>query len=466
VLVVGGGIGGIQASLDLADSGIKVYLLDNSSAIGGVMAQLDKTFPTNDCSMCIMAPKLVECGRHLNIEKITNARVKDLDGEAGDFRVTVVERSRYVDIDKCTGCGVCAESCPVKARDAYNEQLGDRTGIYMNYPQAVPRAYVIDKDKCIGCGLCENLCLANAVKYADSDEEMTLNVGSIILAPGFDEFEPEIKGEYGYRKFPNVVASTEFERILSASGPYKGHVLRPGDGDIPEKIAFIQCVGSRDTQCENEYCSSVCCMYSIKEAVIAKEHQRDIEPTIFFMDMRAYGKDFDKYYERAENEYGVRFVRSRVSSVKETADGSGGLLVKYETEEGKVGTEDFDLVVLAVGFEPPEDAEILASDLGVELNKYGFCRSDGLYPVATTKPGVFVCGAFSGPKDIPETVTQASAAACKVGDLLADVRNTLVQEKEYPQEINVEGERPRVGVFVCHCGINIGGYVDVTHRKI
>jgi len=459
VLVVGGGIGGIQASLDLANSGIKVYLLDNSSTIGGVMAQLDKTFPTNDCSMCIMAPKLVECGRHLNIEKVTNARVKHLEGEAGNFRVTVVERSRYVDLDKCTGCGVCAESCPVGARDAYNENLGDRAGIYMNYPQAVPRAFIIDKDKCIGCGLCENLCLAKAVKYTDSDKEMTLNVGSIILAPGFDEFEPEIMGEYGYGKFLNVVTSTEFERTLSASGPYKGHVLRPSDGDIPKKIAFIQCVGSRDSNCDNEYCSSVCCMYSIKEAVIAKEHQRDIEPTIFYMDMRAYGKDFDKYYERARDEYGVRFIRSRVASVKEADD--SGLLLKYETEDGKASAEDFDLVVLSVGFEPPKDAEVLASDMGIELNEHGFCKSDGLYPVATTKPGVFVCGAFSGPKDIPETVTQASAAACKVSDLLAGVRGTLVQKKEYPDEINVEGERPRVGVFICHCGINIGGYVDV-----
>ena len=459
VLVVGAGIGGIQASLDLANSGIKVYLLDNSSTIGGVMAQLDKTFPTNDCSMCIMAPKLVECGRHLNIEKITNARVKSLEGDAGNFQVTVVERSRYVDLEKCTGCGVCAESCPVGARDVYNEKLGDRAGIYMNYPQAVPRAFIIDKDKCIGCGLCENLCLANAVKYTDSDKETTINVGSIILAPGFDEFEPSVRNEYGYGRFTNVVSSIEFERILSASGPYKGHVLRPGDGDIPKNIAFVQCVGSRDSKCENEYCSSVCCMYSIKEAVIAKEHQRDIEPTIFFMDMRAYGKDFDKYYERAQNEYGVRFVRSRVASVN--AGDNGNLLVKYETEDGKARTEDFDLVVLSVGFEPPKDADVLASDLGIELNEYGFCKTDDFYPVATTRPGVFVCGAFSGPKDIPETVTQASAAACKAGDLLADVRGTLVQKKEYPEEINVEGERPRVGVFVCHCGINIGGYVDV-----
>jgi heterodisulfide reductase subunit A len=459
VLVVGAGIGGIQASLDLANSGIKVYLLDNSSTIGGVMAQLDKTFPTNDCSMCIMAPKLVECGRHLNIEKITNARVKSLEGDAGNFQVTVVERSRYVDLEKCTGCGVCAESCPVGARDVYNEKLGDRAGIYMNYPQAVPRAFIIDKDKCIGCGLCEKLCLANAVKYTDSDKETTINVGSIILAPGFDEFEPSVRNEYGYGRFTNVVSSIEFERILSASGPYKGHVLRPGDGDIPKNIAFIQCVGSRDSKCENEYCSSVCCMYSIKEAVIAKEHQRDIEPTIFFMDMRAYGKDFDKYYERAQNEYGVRFVRSRVASVN--AGDNGDLLVKYETEDGNARTEDFDLVVLSVGFEPPRDADVLASDLGIELNEYGFCKTDDFYPVATTRPGVFVCGAFSGPKDIPETVTQASAAACKAGDLLADVRGTLVQKKEYPEEINVEGERPRVGVFICHCGINIGGYVDV-----
>ena len=461
VLVVGAGIGGIQAALDLANSGIKVYLLDSSSTIGGVMVQLDKTFPTNDCSMCIMAPKLVECGRHLGIEKITNARVKNLDGAAGNFYVDVVKRSRYVDIDKCTGCGVCAASCPVGARDAYNEELGRRSGIYINYPQAIPRAYVIDKEKCIGCGLCEKLCLANAVSYADTDEEFSLNVGSIILSPGFDEFEPEVKGEYGYKKFPNVVTSIEFERILSASGPYKGHVLRPSDGDIPKKIAFIQCIGSRDSKCGNEYCSSVCCMYSVKEAVIAKEHHRDIEPAIFFMDMRAYGKDFDKYYERAQNEYGIRFLRSRVASVREVANDSGDLLIKYESEDGKVETEDFDMAVLSVGFEPPKDAEVLASDIGIELNEHGFCKSDGLYPVATTRPGIFVCGAFSGPKDIPETVTQASAAACKAGDLLASARGSLVQEKEYPEEINVEGERPRVGVFICHCGINIAGYIDV-----
>ena len=460
VLVVGGGIGGIQASLDLADSGFKVYLVDNASSIGGVMAQLDKTFPTNDCSMCIMAPKLVECGRHLNIEKITNARVKGLEGDAGNFTVSAVKLSRYVDIEKCTGCGVCAQYCPVGARDLYNERLAERAGIYINYPQAVPRAYIIDKEKCIGCGLCENLCLAGAVKYEDSDEEISLNVGAVVLSPGFEEFDPRVKGEYGYGRYANVVTSIEFERILSASGPHKGHVLRPSDGDIPKKIAFIQCVGSRDSTCDNDYCSSVCCMYSIKEAVIAKEHQRDVEPTIFFMDMRAYGKGFDNYYRRAEDEYGVRFLRCRVSSVEERED-TENLLIRYETEDGRMIAEEFDLVVLSVGFEPPEDAQELARDLGIELNEYGFCESDPFEPVATTRPGVYVCGAFQGPKDIPETVMQASGAACLASGLLSETRGSLVQEKEYPAEIDVTGETPRIGVFVCHCGINIGGYVDV-----
>ncbi len=460
VLVVGGGIGGIQAALDLADSGFKVYMVDNSSAIGGVMAQLDKTFPTNDCSMCILSPKLVECGRHLNIEILTCSEVTEVSGEVGNFNVSVRQRPRYVDIEKCTGCGLCAEFCPVDAIDAFNKGLSDRAAIHINYPQAVPLVYMIDREECVGCGLCKNVCLADAINYSDQEKEVKLNVGAVILAPGVEEFDAKLKSEYGYGRYPNVVTSIEFERTLSASGPFIGRVQRPSDGDIPGKIAFIQCVGSRDVTCGNGYCSSVCCMYATKEAVIAREHMSQIEPTIFYIDLRAYGKGFDKYIERARNEYGIRFVRCRVSEVEEIPK-ARNLRISYEAEDGRLHKEEFDLVVLSVGFTPSENIRKLAKNLGVELNEHGFCKTQTFHPMETSRPGVFVCGMFSSPKDIPETVTQASAAAASVGRVLSPARGTLVKRKEYPEELDVGGQPPRIGVFICHCGINIGGVVNV-----
>ncbi|MGB9777769.1 MAG: FAD-dependent oxidoreductase [Candidatus Bathyarchaeales archaeon] len=460
VLVVGGGVAGIQASLDLADSGFKVYLIDEAASIGGVMAQLDKTFPTNDCSMCILSPKLVATGRHPNITILTNAEILDLKGEAGNFEVSLRKRSRYIIEDKCNGCGLCAQKCPIEAVDMYNEGLSERSAIYVDYPQAVPLKYKIDREKCIGCGTCYEICKAKAVAYDQQDSEATLKVGSIILAPGFEPFDAKLKSEYGYGRYSNVVTSIEFERILSASGPYGGLVLRPSDGEIPKKIAFIQCVGSRDYKLGNNYCSAACCMYGMKEAVIAKEHTpTKLDATIFYMDLRAYGKEFDAYYNRAKEEWGIRFVRARAASI--TEDPSTGNLFVHYVEDEKPKTEEFDMVVLSIGMQPPKSVEKIAKVLGIELNRYKFCETKTFSPLETSKPGVFVCGAFSAPKDIPESVAQASGAAAKAMSIIASERGKLVAVKEYPLERDISQEEPRIGVFVCHCGINIGGVVNV-----
>ncbi len=934
VLVIGGGIAGIQASLDLAESGQKVYLLEKSPAIGGNMARLDKTFPTNDCSMCILSPKIVECGRHLNIEVITWADLKSVTGSAGNFTVTICKRARYVDLAICTGCGDCVEVCPVKIGNEFDASLGTRKGIFRPYAQAYPNAFVIDKkgkspcragcpagininayvaltaegrfeealktivetvpfpgtlgrvcdhpcetechlrnfgepvsicaikrfladrnrtikkpvnsaeqkeqtlanvaiigsgpagltagrelarlgykpvvfeasnrpggmltwgipdyrlppellsaeindileegvelklntalgpdvtleslrsqgidavvlalgaqagsalgiegealdgvtdsiaflrkvnsgntvatgrhvtvigggnaaidsartslrlgaetvtvvyrrsraempaiaaeveaaeqegirfhylaapvkirgvdgalaaiecirmklgeadasgrfrpepipgsefiietdmlisaigqnvvlpqncgldnlartrwgtietspdgstsiegvfgigdsvtgprsvieaiaegrkaahavdcylrgvpyeplphvgiddvvkdppepdrdhpviprqkppeltieerlhsftevegtlteeqvraeaQRCLHCALCSECmacveaCKANAICHDQQDTVEEVAVGSIIVLPGFEEFMGALQYDYGYSRYADVVSSVQFERILSVSGPYGGHLQRPSDGTEPKKIAFLQCVGSRDTLCRNAYCSSVCCMYAIKEAVIAREHCTDVEVTVFFMDMRAFGKDFEKYYERAKNEYGVSFVRARVSDVSKL-NGNSGLSVRYSPESGGVEQEQFDMVVLSVGLEPSADMRTLAGKLGIRLLPNGFIWTEPAHPLHTSRKGVYVGGTASGPKDIPETVVQASGAACEASRLLSSARNTLTVEHEYPPERDVSTEEPRIGVFVCHCGINIGGIVDV-----
>jgi heterodisulfide reductase subunit A len=476
VMVVGGGIAGTQAALDLAESGYYVYLVEKSSAIGGVMAQLDKTFPTNDCSMCILSPKLVECGRHLNIELITMAEVEKVEGEAGNFRVRVGERPRYIDMDKCIACGVCAEKCPKKVDDEFNTGLNKRKSAYVKYPQAVPLKYAIDDETCIyfvkgkkkgkgkgKCRACEKFCPAEAVDFEQEGQIHQLEVGSIILAPGFKPFDPKVYEGYGYGTYPNVITSMEFERILSASGPFQGHLVRPSDQETPKKIAWLQCVGSRDLHSGSHgYCSGVCCMYAIKEAIIAKEHaHEDLDTAIFFMDMRTYGKDFDRYYNRAKDEHGVRFVRSRVHSIEPSASNSGDLNVHYVDEDGTLQEEIFDLVVLSVGLEISKDLHKLAETCEVELDENGFAEASCFRPVETSRPGVFTCGAFSGPKDIPYSVMEASAASAASAALLADSRHSLSKSKTYSDEIPVTDEEPRIGVFVCHCGINIGSVVDV-----
>ncbi len=465
VLIVGAGISGMQSALDLAESGFKVYLVEKSPAIGGHMPMLDKTFPTNDCSMCILSPKLVECGRHRNIEVLTCSDVVKLEGEAGNFTVTINKRPRYVDPDKCLSCGACAEECPIRVANEFNQYLNERKAIYKMFPQAYPNAYAIDASRCLrmkkpkACGRCLEVCPVDAIDHTMEPEELKINVGSIILCTGYELFDAELRGEYGYGVYDNVITSLQFERMLSASGPYKGH-LQKSDGTEPRKIAFIQCVGSRDVTLNRGYCSSVCCMYATKEAVIAKEHQPDLDVTIFCIDVRAFGKDYEKYYNRARQDYGIKYVKCIISSVKELQQNKQ-LRVRYRVPGEAMQEEDFDLVILSVGLKPSRESVELSKILGINLNNYEYCRTGELTGVSTSRDGIYVAGVFSGPKDIPETVMQASAAAGDCATFLSPARNSLVSEREFPPEKDVSGEEPRIGVFVCHCGKNIAGVVDV-----
>ena len=381
------------------------------------------------------------------------------------------------ELTKCTGCWECVEKCPEDAIEIssccpivlpneFDSGLASRRAIYVPYPQAVPRTFLRDAAHCLkltdklDCKGCSNICKAEAIIHDDKEQEENIEVGAVVVVPGFEQFLAKLKYDFGYSRYPDVVSSVEFERILSASGPSAGHVKKLSDGKEPKRIAFLQCIGSRDISCRNAYCSSVCCMYAIKEAVIAKEHLKDVDVTIFFMDMRAFGKDFDKYYERAKSQYGVHFKRARVSDVYKN-NGDSELTVKYIPEIGEVADDKFDMVVLSVGLEPSDQQRRLASKLGVRLDPHGFIWTDSMRPLVTSRPGIFVGGTASGPKDIPETVIEASATAGKASELLADARGTLTVERKFPPEKDVSELEPRIGVFVCHCGINIGSVVDV-----
>jgi len=398
----------------------------------------------------------------MNIELMTNSEVKSVEGKPGNMKVSLVNHPRYIDPVTCTGCGECSRHCPVAAVNQINKGLDDRRAAYIEYAQAVPLAYAIDPDACIGCGLCENMCIAKAVKYDDTEREASVTVGSVILSSGSQGYDPSGLDFLGYGKYPNVVTSEGFERILSAGGPYYGHVMRPLDREEPKSIAWLQCVGSRDTnRCGNGYCSSVCCMYAVKEAMIAKEHiHGDLDCAIFNMDMRTVGKDYEKYFLRAKDNQGVRFVKARAHTITEIPE-TGDLILKYANETGEMKEEIFSMVVLSVGLQIPSSSVELAKRMGIELNKYNFARTDPFTPVVTSRPGIYTCGVFQGPKDIPGSVTQASAAACMAGTDIAESRGKDIETIEVPEEIDITKQEPRIGVFVCNCGINIGGIVDV-----
>jgi heterodisulfide reductase subunit A len=416
---------------------------------------------------------------------LTLSEVQNITGEKGNFQVEILKKPRYVREDRCIACGACTEKCPGKFDDGYNADLKTRTAIYVEYPQAVPLKYAINPAACLKltkdkCGTCQEVCPADAIDYTMTEETVTIDAGSIILAPGFKPFDPSRFDNYQYAKFANVVTSMEFERILSATGPTMGHVttfpkvpanpkkkkdkLLAEKRKDPKKIAWFQCVGSRDiNKCDNPYCSSVCCMYAVKEAIIAKEHAgNDLDCSIFFMDMRTPGKEFEKYYQDAKTRHGINFIRSRVHSVVEDPE-TGDLHIQYADEMGQIVKETYDMIVLSVGLEISAETRAFAEKFNIDLTESGFAKTGSFEPVATSRDGIYVSGVFNNPKDIPESVLDASAAASAAGDALAEVRNTLTREIPAVPETNVTGDRPSIGVFICDCGSNIAGVVDCPH---
>lgn len=412
VVVIGAGIAGIQAALDLADHGIVVHLIEREPSIGGHMAQLDKTFPTNDCSMCILSPKMVEVSRHENIRIHTCAEVESIEGEVGDFTVVVKKNPRYVDETLCNGCGDCILICPVEVYNRFDAGIGVRKAIYKPQPQAVPDIVVKDPDHCIECGLCYDACGPGAIRQKDEATTLTIAAASVIIATGYTVFDACNKAQFGHLALPDVITSLELERMINASGPTGGKVRRISDGAVPESVLFIQCVGSRDVPLKRPYCSCVCCMQAIKNAILIKEKYPDTEVTICYMDLRAYGKGYEEYLERAKS-LGVRFLRGMPSDI--LADTQGMFLQVEDSETSEVKVLHPGLVVLSIGIGPAADTAAIAQRLGIPQEDSGFIRTadDATDTVATVRPGIYVAGTATAPRDIPDTVTQGGSAAMR-----------------------------------------------------
>ncbi len=467
VLVIGAGVGGIRAAFDLAESGFRVYLVDRSPSIGGTLAQLDKWFPDNQCEMCKLLPVFSrdECSQfclrrdisHPNIELIANTEIEKMEGETGNFKVSLGTESRWVKSDRCTGCGLCVGVCPVEVPDEFNEGLQNRKAIYVRNPQAIPNVYSIDREHCTKCGKCVEICPTKAIDLDLPDKPRQLAVGAIIVSTGFEEFDSVQMGQYGFSRHLNVLNNIQLERLLASGGSSGGKLVRPSDGTTPQKVAFLQCVGSRDMK--RNYCSAACCMYALKEAMLIKEQNPETEVTIFYMDLRAFGKGYYRYYLKAKD-LGVNFVRCRVSTIRENPR-TRNLLLLARAEDGSPIGSEFDLVVLSVGQCPSPYTAELSQVLGVGINKWGFIESQDFWQVKTAKEGVYVCGSAATPTDISETVIQASAAAGEASILLSSVRNQLVGKKVESKELGSRDEDAKVDIFICHCGEEIASVVDI-----
>ena len=432
-LVIGGGIAGIQAALDIADAGFQVYLVEKLPSIGGHMAQLDKTFPTLDCSACILTPKMVDAGNHPNITLLTYSEVKEVKGFIGNFHVTIQKKARFVDLEKCTGCGLCSENCRMKDRvsSEFNEGMGKRSAVYVPFPQAVPLKYTIDSESCVfitrgKCGEeppCQAVCPSDAIDFTMKDEDVEVEVGTIIVATGFEPFDARRKPELAYENYSNVITGMEFERLVSASGPTKGNILI--DEKEPKNVVFIQCVGSRDKNLGNEWCSRVCCMYATKQAHLVKEKIPEANVTVLYMDLRAFGKGYEEFYDRVRSE-GVMFRRAIGSEIYRKEE---HLVVRTEdTLLGETVEIDADLIVLSVGLEPGEGTKSISKLLKLSSSADGFLMEAHLKlrPVDTTTDGIYLAGCCQAPKDIPDTVAQAKAAAASA--MIPIVQGKVISE--------------------------------------
>jgi len=482
VLVVGGGIGGMRAAIDLAEAGLKVYLIEREPGLGGRVAQLGYMFPTHDCVLCrgtsdhgygctrpAISPAFQDHNRHPNIEVLTRTELKDASGQAGNFEITLLREPRYVDPALCTNCGLCAIACPQRLPSEFQESLVTRNAVHKSAPRSLPDTYYIDKgDYCDDCQRCLEVCPTNAINLDDQPWEETLTVSAIILAMGYNLTNPLELAEFGYGRYLNVVHSMQYERYVSRSGPTEGQLLRPSDNTPPKRVAWLQCIGSRDQ--EHPYCSSICCMYATKEAVLAKERLDDVHCQIFIMDERAFNKEYNAYFYRSTAQYGVEYTRCRISDIQEDPK-TKDLIIHYPDPDdgGRIKEARFDMVVLSVGVRPPTGAPLISSKLDFDLNQYGFCMTDKFNPLETSQPGIYVCGAFSSPKEIAETIIDSAGAAGDVMRLFQDKLGSSYSSREYPfmsneqypPEKNVTDEEPRVGVFSCRCYPTMEGIIDV-----
>lgn len=427
VLVIGAGIAGIQTSLDLADAGFRVYLVEREPSIGGNMPKVLKTFPTDDCAMCTVSPKMNEAATHKNIELLTYSEIRKCSGSAGNFEVVIEKKARLVDERKCVGCGDCMARCPSKTKDDYNQYLGERKAIYIPFPNALPKVATIDTSICRQitkgkCGICKKVCPADAVDYDQKPQDVKLNVGAIIVATGYKEYDPSLKGNYGYGRYPNIITQMQLARMMDPNGPTEGHIVRPSDGKEPKQVVMVQCVGSRDNKpTGRKYCSRVCCMIALKHAnLLKRDYIKDAQVDICYMDIRAFGKGYEEYYQRVQN-LGVRLTRGRPGEI--IAGDNGNLIVRVEdTFTKELKGIDTEMVVLSCATDPSCGIREVAKILGIALDENNFVKEfhPKLRPVDTSVEGIFVAGSAQGPKDIPDVVAQASGAAARTMALLSN----------------------------------------------